>query len=190
MKTTPSGYQRGLVQRAATALALLWALTLSFTSADAAERNLVRRATPIPTPAVGQRIGRVIVSLKPESALFRRQALSASHSAAVVGDEAQRRANALSSSAGVALTAGRFLGERAQVVMAQGVDSVTLAARLARHADVEYAVPDARRRAHLVPNDPLFSAGPASGVGPEVGQWYLRAPDDTIRSAVTMLAVA
>ena len=26
------------------------------------------------------------------------------------------------------------------------------------------------------PNDPLYAAGPASGRGPDVGQWYLRAP--------------
>ena len=35
---------------------------------------------------------------------------------------------------------------------------------------------DQRRRALRVPTDPLFASGPASGRGPDVGQWYLRAP--------------
>ena len=59
-----------------------------------------------------------------------------------------------------------------QVEPASAGDSVaTTAARLSADPDVEYAVPDERRYihtipGHMVPNDPLFSAG---------GQWYEQA---------------
>ncbi|MFN7664993.1 MAG: S8 family serine peptidase, partial [Inhella sp.] len=72
--------------------------------------------------------------------------------------------------------------------MARGVDSTSLARRLLADPDVAYAVVDQRRRALTVPNDPLFASGPAVNLetlvgGPEVGQWYLRAPTDLFRSA-------
>lgn len=131
---------------------------------------------------------RVIVGLKSEAALQRLQALSAASAANratadTLSARLQRRANALATHAGVSLAAGRNVGPRDFVVTATGVDSATLAARLATHADVAWAVPDLRRRASHVPNDPLFSAGPASGLGPAVGQWYLQAPDATRPSA-------
>jgi hypothetical protein len=47
-------------------------------------------------------------------------------------------------------------------------------------ADTEQA----RLRALRVPGDPLFALGPVSGRGPDVGQWYLRAPDSVRVSAV------
>ncbi len=127
---------------------------------------------------------RVIVAFKPDAALLRAQALSASSTPDVLAAQAQRRANGLSASAGLPLLAGRLFGRRSMVVRANGLASSTLATRLAAHPDVAYAVPDRRRRALAVPNDPLFSAGPASGQGPAVGQWYLRRPDATLRSAV------
>ena len=65
---------------------------------------------------------------------------------------AQRRADTLARRAGVPLTSGRAIGYRAQVVMARGVDSATLARRLAADPDVAYAVVDQRRRALTVPN--------------------------------------
>jgi len=106
---------------------------------------------------------------------------------------AQRRADTLARRAGVPLTSGRAIGHRAQVVMARGVDSATLARRLAADPDVAYAVVDQRRRALTVPNDPLFNAGPAVNLqtlvgGPEVGQWYLRAPTELFRSATNAQA--
>ena len=126
---------------------------------------------------------RVIVAFKPDAALMRARALSAPSSRDTVAVQAQRQASALAETAGVPLSAGRLFGDRSMVVRAQGLDSATLAERLARRADVAYAVPDERRRAFAVPNDPLLMGGPASGLGPAVGQWYLRAPDDTFRSA-------
>jgi hypothetical protein len=43
-----------------------------------------------------------------------------------------------------------------QVLRAEGIDSAALAAALAAQPRVAYAVPDLRRRALRVPNDPLF----------------------------------
>jgi serine protease len=105
----------------------------------------------------------------------------------------QRRADALARRAGFALTTGRVIGHRAQVVMARGVDSASLARRLAADPDVAWAVVDQRRRALTVPSDPLFSAGPAVNLqtltgGPVVGQWYLREPTDLFRSATNAQA--
>lgn len=133
---------------------------------------------------------KVIVAFKPEAAAERWRALSSrpAQTSAEVTAEGTRRAQALSARAGVPLRAGRLFGPRSMVLRASGVDSATLAARLASHPDVAYAEPDRRWRAHAVPNDPLFAAGPASGQGPAVGQWYLRAPDDTLRSAANALA--
>ena len=54
------------------------------------------------------------------------------------------------------------------MVLATGVTSAELAERLAQESDVEYAVPDERRRIVGAPNDPLYAAGVA-GNGPAVG---------------------
>ena len=110
-----------------------------------------------------------------------------------VRQAAQRRADVLARRAGVALSTGRTIGHRAQVVMARGLDSASLARQLAADPDVAYAVVDHRRRALTVPNDPLFSAGPAVNLqtltgGPAGGQWYLREPSDLFRSATNAQA--
>lgn len=141
-----------------------------------------QRALPAETSA------RVIVEFKPGAALLSAQVLSSATARDVLNAQAQRRANGLAGRAGAPLTAGRLLGARAMVLKADGLDSDTLAARLAAHPDVAYAVPDRRRRAFALPTDPLFNAGPANGKGPAVGQWYLRAPDATLRSAVNAVA--
>ena len=149
--------------------------------AGASERQPARPALPVETEA------RVIVALKPGAALLRERQLAARASAAAVAEVAQGRADRLAAHAGRALIAGRMVDARAQVLRAQGLSSAALAAALAAHPEVEYAVVDGRKRALLVPNDPLYMAGPAiaggSG-GPEVGQWHLRAPTALLRSAV------
>ena len=79
----------------------------------------------------------------------------------------QRRADALAPAAGRRLTAGRALDDRMQVLHASGVDSATLAQRLARDPAVDWAVPDQRRRALAAPNDPLYArAGAAPAARP------------------------
>lgn len=125
---------------------------------------------------------RVIVALK-STAQQRLSALSASSSRDVVALQAQQQANTLALAAGVPLTAGRLLGTRSMVVKADGLTSAELAARLSTLSDVAYAVPDRRRRATSLPNDPLFNTGPTTGLGPAVGQWYLRTPTPTVQSA-------
>jgi serine protease len=123
-----------------------------------------------------ERPARVIVKLKADSPLLARRALA-------VTDERASRAQALGHRVGFALRTGSALSERAQVVFAEGIDSRELARRLARESDVEYAVPDQRRRRLVAPDDPLYLAGPVA-TGPAAGQWYLRAPTATFRSSL------
>jgi serine protease len=126
------------------------------------------QAAPASAPA------RVIVAFKSEAALDK----AASPAVAL-----QRRADDLGARTGVRLRTGAALSPRSQVVQADGIDAAALAARLAGDADVEYAVPDQRRHASAAPNDPLYGPG-VPGNGPAVGQWYLRAPDALVRSAI------
>ena len=126
----------------------------------------------------------MIVTLKDDAPLLREQAMSVRQSASAVAVVAQRRADRLAARAGVPLDTGVTISERAQVVTAQGIDAATLARRLAADPEVLHAVVDQRRRALQVPTDPLYARGPVSGRGPEVGQWYLRAPAGDLRSSV------
>jgi serine protease len=119
---------------------------------------------------------RVIVKLKADSPVMRERLTSAT-------DEHRRRATALGNRLNVALTAGRGISDRAQVVTANGIASADLARRLARERDVEYAVVDERRRRLAAPSDPLYAAG-VPGNGPAAGQWYLRAPGGAVQSSI------
>jgi serine protease len=67
------------------------------------------------------------------------------------------------------------VAERTQVVFASGMSSEALAARLASEADIEFAVPDRRKRVSAAPNDARYLTA-AGSTGPASGQWYLRAP--------------
>ena len=120
---------------------------------------------------------RVIVKYKADASLLRKQALTSD-------GRPQERALALAQRAGLALTSGRAVSARAQVVLARGIDSATLAARLARDAEVEYAVPDTRKRRNSVPNDPLYLPTAVPIDGPVTGQWYLKPPAAGRRAAV------
>ncbi|HUG21581.1 S8 family peptidase [Piscinibacter sp.] len=157
---------RHLLPTFATACALLVPMTLPGTQAWAADTAAAPAAT-----------ARVIVKFKSDSALLQRQAQSAP-AAEIVGS----RAHALGQRMGLTLRGGAPIAERTQVVLADGVNSAELAARLSRQGDVEYAVVDKRRRALAVPNDPLYTT--VAGNGPATGQWYLRAPTSTVRSAI------
>ena len=79
------------------------------------------------------------------------------------------RASVLGKRLGVAMTDGPALSEDTQVVMSQQMSSIDLAQRLAREPDVDYAVPDRRRKPLAAPNDPLYGNG-VPGNGPAVGQ--------------------
>ena len=119
---------------------------------------------------------RVIVKFKTST---NAQAMSAASST----QAATHHAQALSQRTGLALTDGRVINSRLQVVRAAGLSSAQLASRLAKETDVEYAVVDERRHAAAAPNDPRYAAGQSVST-PAVGQWYLRAPTSTVLSAI------
>ncbi len=121
---------------------------------------------------------RVIVKLKADSSLLREQVLSATARDIT-------RAQALGQRLGLAMSAGSMVSDRTQVVFASGITSAELAQRLALESDVEYAVPDQRRRHFVAPNDPLYADG-VGGNGPAVGQWYLRAPTGAVQSSINV----
>jgi serine protease len=139
-------------------------------------------AAPAAALAVLQPSARVIVKLKPWSALL-------AHPVDAAASQAHPMA-ALGGRMGLALGEGRHLGERTQVVTAMGLSSAALARRLAGQSDVEYAVVDHWMRAAATPNDPDFSSGPPLDTvnytgGPTFGQWYLQAPDNsTVYSSI------
>ncbi|MDE2369661.1 MAG: S8 family serine peptidase [Burkholderiales bacterium] len=83
---------------------------------------------------------------------------------------------------GLTLTDGHIVNASTQVVFGgKGLSSAALAAQLAADPEVEYAVPDLRRHALGLPNDPLYASWPASAAavpaGYTLGQWYMHAPD-------------
>ena len=96
---------------------------------------------------------------------------------------ASARAGALAARLGIQLGAGAAVSPLVQVVLANGLSSDELAARLSQQTDVEYAVPDERRRIVGFPNDPLYADG-VPGSGPATGQWYLRARAGDVQSAL------
>lgn len=141
-----------------------------------------------PVPGFDQP-GRVIVKFRQNALQVREYAMPASPGAARL--IAERRAKSLGERVGVSLRPGRLLDARTQVVLATGLDSERLAGTLSRAHDVEYAVVDYPRFLTAMPNDPLLIKGdPISGEtgGPEVGQWYLRAPAGDALSAINAVA--
>lgn len=145
---------------------------------------------PVQRPSEEDPAGaRVIVKYKALGSLMR--ALHANTggdvTAAPVPGRGPQLAARMSQRAGLALADGRIIDGRSQVVRGdKSLSSAALAARLAADPEVEYAVPDLRRRALAVPNDPLYAA--AAAISPAVGQWYLRAPDATVVSAINAAA--
>jgi len=119
---------------------------------------------------------RVIVKLRVDSPLLPKGMVSGAA-------QKPRHAKALGQRLAIAMNDGAAVSERTQVVFANGITSTELAQRLAREIDVEYAVPDERRRPLMAPNDPLYAAG-VPGNGPAVGQWYLRAPSGAVASSI------
>ena len=122
---------------------------------------------------------RVITKYKASSAVLK--------AAVPAAQKPAEQAKAMSARTGLALRAGPPLGERSHVLVADGMTSEALAARLSLEADVEYAVPDQRRHPLAAPDDPLYATGPriaAASGGPAVGQWYLRAPAGDVRSSL------
>ena len=122
-------------------------------------------------------MARVIVKYKADAATARRSIQSVSSDALAV--QLSTRAQTLAQRLGIPLTVGHGVSERSHVLFASGMTSAQLAARLSAESDVEYAVPDVRRKRQLIPNDPYYTSHPVVGGntgGPRVGQWYLKPP--------------
>jgi serine protease len=124
------------------------------------------------------------VAFKADARPVLERPLAVRQQAADVASAASARAAWLQARAGVALVAGRVISPRLQVLQAQGLTSEELAARLRAHPDVAYAVVDRRRRATVLPDDPLYTRGPSTGIGPDSGQWYLRPPTAAVASSI------
>src|SRR6185369_8277640 len=140
--------------------------------AAAAAATLVGPLSLQAPSAQSSTIARVIVKYRADSTLLRKQALS-------VAGQQTLQASALGNRIGIALDAGRAISDRSHVIIGRGMTSQQLAARLAAQSDIEYAVPDERKRIVEVPTDPFYASGPAVGPtsgGPAVGQWYLKPP--------------
>ena len=129
-------------------------------------------AAGLPT-ASDDSTARVIVRYRQDSALMR------SHG----GDTRPRHAATLARRLGLGLQDGRAMAPRMQALRGKGLSSEALAARLAAQPDVEWAVVDGRKYATAMPNDPLLADNQTTTT-PVVGQWYLRAPDSAIVSAI------
>jgi len=127
--------------------------------------------------AHGEDLARVIVKYRPDAAMV--QALAATDT----GARRPLHAATLAQRLRVPLADGRVLGPRTQSLHGSGLSSEQLAERLSAMADVEWAVPDKRRTIAAAPNDPLLADGQTL-VTPAAGQWFLRAPDTTIVSAI------
>ncbi len=125
----------------------------------------------------------VIVAFKPGATTLRKHVLAARSDSAATAATLADRASSLGQRVGRVLKSGAATGADAQVMRAAGVDATTLARQLAADPDVAYAVPNGRKRAYTAPNDPLYAAAVRTN-GPDSGQWYLRAPDTSIKSAI------
>ncbi|HEY9027345.1 MAG TPA: S8 family serine peptidase [Burkholderiaceae bacterium] len=150
----------------------------------AVEVNPVHKAPTRLGEAAGN--GRVIVKFKERSSI-----LSATGTAAATAPgTGPQKAAALGARLGLALTDGRILGERTQVLKSETVDSTALAAAIARDADVEWVEVDHRRFIQAAPvNDPLYPdnlSTSAAPNGPAAGQWYLRAPTATVLASINI----
>lgn len=142
----------------------------------ASSAPVVRRAA---VPAEHPDRARVIVRFKADSSFTREAAL-----AATPGREPRvQHAARLSQRLGLAMTDGDGVMPRTQVLHARGLRSSELVARLRADPEVENAWVDERVRATAAPNDPRYPGGQTS-ITPAAGQWYLRAPDATIVSAI------
>ena len=140
----------------------------------AVEVNPVRKApTHLADSADG---GRVIVKFRARASILSAANSSNQTSSAATGPQ---KAEALGARTGLALTDGRILGERTQVIKAASMSSSDLATALAADSEVEWAEVDHKRFVQAAVDDPLYPDNLSTAVapnGPVSGQWYLRAP--------------
>lgn len=120
---------------------------------------------------------RVIVKYRADSALRKTQAANGA------GRRAPLHAQTMAARLNLNLNDGRVLGAHTQSLSARGLRSAELAQRLQAQPEVEWVVEDQRRTISAVPNDPYFGPDQKT-ITPSVGQWYLRAPDASLVSAI------
>lgn len=127
-------------------------------------------------------VARVIVKYRSDSPLRKTQS-SAPGEGERKAAPSPRHAARLAQSIRAPLQDGRVLGPHTQAVRGQGLSSSELVRRLRALPDVEWAVVDERRRILNLPNDPLFPDNQRAST-PVAGQWYLRAPNSELVSAI------
>lgn len=136
-------------------------------------------------PASVADAGRVIVKFRSNaSVLVSTRASAQSASGSLVGVQAAGR---MSARLGIALTDGRALGLRTQVLKSSSLGSEALAKKLAQDSEVEWAVVDGRRfiTSTTSPNDPLYPDNLSASLSNlTAGQWYLREPTSTYVAAI------
>lgn len=135
--------------------------------------------------AAAQDEARVIVTFKADSPTARRQVQGSMSRAESAAQRSAERASMLGARTGLAtVRGGANVSDRTQVVLANGLSSEQLAARLAADAEVESVSIDVRRHRVSAPRDPLYAAGQPATPGPVAGQWYLRAPSGEVKSSI------
>jgi len=158
-------------------LSLLGLLALSaLAPAQVGERTNAPRRAGVPVERTDQ--ARVIVRYRAEGALMREAALAAGR-----GEPRLAQAARLSQRHGLPMSDGHAVAPRTQVLHARGLSSSALVEHLRADPDVEGAWVDERVRIAAAPNDPRYAGGQTT-ITPTSGQWYLRAPDSTIVSAI------
>ncbi len=116
---------------------------------------------------------RVIVKFRERASIL---SVSNSSTGSVATATGPQKAAVLGGRLGLALTDGRILGARTQVITASGMTSSALAASIGADSDVEWVEVDQRRFVQSAPvNDPLYPDA-LTAMTPASGQWYLRAP--------------
>ncbi len=163
------------LSRLLSAVSLGIAATAALAVTVATEYAQVHRSPTHHAESAGN--GRVIVKFRERASILSVSANSGTGSAAATGPQ---KATALGARLGLALTDGRILGERTQVMKASGMSSTALAQAIGADPEVEWAEVDEKRYIQASPvNDPLYPDNLSTAVapnGPASGQWYLRAP--------------
>ncbi len=176
-----------LLRRSLLPLALLAGAGLLGAAASGEQSKVV--AHQAPAADVSSTTARVIVKYRNNASVLssgRATALSASTQGATQATAAGAQfASTMGARVGVALSDGRAISPSSQVLTASGMSSKVLADKLAADSDVEWAVVDQRRFAlgTYTPNDPLYADNQTSTT-PVAGQWYLRAPTSSVKSAI------
>ncbi len=142
-------------------------------------------ALSTPALAAASDEARVIVTFKADSPTARRQVQGSMSRAESAAQRSTERASVLGARTGLAmLRGGANVSDRTQVVLAKGMSSEQLAARLGADPEVETVSIDVRRHRVSAPSDPLYAAGQPATPGPVVGQWYLHAPSGEVKSSI------